>query len=337
MPNSLRCLSIVFALAILIGCSSCDKSTDPPPPPPPPDPSGLTATNGLYYKFVMGDTVSNEPLDFEVKDEDGNSIANQWVHFTRTAGDGILSADSVITNSSGVAHITYRFSGALGHATIEAMVPDLDTLYVFLRANTLIPGDGGQGQYIRVDDTYAEVVAFNGQPDKLDTIPDASQIMVANYETSLGVVFVIYDTDEDSTIEATSPVFQVIVVDSIFPQNPDSTVYSARYEGKTADSLGIGTRFWCNACPNPEDPDILTTLGGTNNIRFDNEPPPAIVFTYDDLYLTFWCHQFDSTAYQIDIAEQFDATLFQAPAGGVDLGKRISNSVRSYFMNRSQM
>ena len=72
-----------------------------------------------------------------------------------------------------------------------------------------------------LDDTYGDILDYNGTPVSLDVIPDVD-IVVANYEATLGVVFVIYDTNGDGVIEETSPIYSVLVVDSVYPQPPDN-------------------------------------------------------------------------------------------------------------------
>jgi hypothetical protein len=279
----------------------------------------LIAVNGEYYRGVMGDTTLIPTLDLAVNDKSGKPVPNVWVVFEILEGDGALAADSLRTNSAGRVHLTYDFSGILGRATVQALVRSLDTVQVVLRANTLIPGQHGQGQYVLVDDTYGMVTVLNGPPVSLDTVADFSEVMVANYEATLGVVFVVYDTNQDHAIEPTSPIFSVIVVDSVYPQPPDGTTKSARYEGKTADSIGIGSRFI---------PDIINAYGGTSNIHFDSEFPPSIVFTYDDLSLTFWCHQADTTVFQIDIAEPFDWSFYSG-------APRYGDSIRAEALSRA--
>jgi hypothetical protein len=265
----------------------------------------LVALNGVFYRGIMGSGWLDRPLEFAVIDKAGTRFPNQWVHYRLLEGDGAISADSVKSSSDGRLSVGYSFSGSLGHAVIRAVARNLDSVEVYLRANTLIPGDHGQGQYILLDDTYGDILDFNGLPQSLDTFP-ALGIAVANYEATLGMVAVLYDTDENGVIEPTSPVYAVFVVDSVYPQPPDSTTNSARYGGTTADGIGIGSH-WMN--------DVRPVLGFPQFIVFDDDDPnlPAIRVIYDDLHLTFWCHQSDSTTFQIDIAEEFDGSLYQAP------------------------
>ncbi len=302
----------VVALAIVTGCNDNNKPNGPTVP------AGLVVINGLYYQGSMGDSVFNHPLELAVRDEGGNYLPDRQIQLSPIEGDGTLSARSTITDSTGIARFSYTFSGSLGHAVIRATVDDIDTAYLELRANTLIPGDHGQGQYVLLDDTYGDVLNFNGPPLSIDPV---GWIAVANYEATLGVVVLIYDPDEDGVIDGSSPVYGVIVVDSVFPQPPDNITMSARYEGKTADSIGIGSSY---------HRDILPVYGKADTITYDNDPVLAAwKIAYDSLHLMFWCTVPDTVAFQMDLFEEIDESLFETagrvaergiPHGRPDIG-----------------
>ncbi len=298
--NRLRTIFVFTVTATICGCG-CNG--DDPPKPPVPD--GVTAVNGMFYRGNMGSDDMDQPLVFAVVDNKGAYVPDQWIHFSLPVGDGVISADSLKTGNDGKATLAYTFSRSLGHAEIRAIARNLDTTYVYLRANTLIPGDHGQGQYVLLDDTYADVVDYNGPPVSLDAYTQYG-IVVANYEGPLGVFVVLYDTNEDGLIEDTSPVWYVGVEDSVVPQPPDSTTKNTRYEGTTADGIGIGSHWMDDVVPVYTFPDFVVE---------DNEDPdlPAHKIIYDSLHLTFWCRQSDSTAFQIDIAEEFDVSLYESP------------------------
>ena len=297
--NWLRTIFVFLVTATICGCG-CNGDD----PPKPPVPTGVAAVNGMFYRGNMGSDDMDQPLVFAVADNKGAYVPDQWIQFSLLTGDGLISADSLKTGSDGKVTLVYTFSGNLGHAEIRAIARNLDTAYVYLRANTLIPGDHGQGQYVLLDDTYGDVVDFNGPPVVLDTFP-AAGIAVANYEATLGVVVVIYDTDENGIIEPTSPVYGVLVVDSVFPQPPDSSTKSARYEGATRDSIKIGSSYWA---------DINPVYGEYDSLKFADDPIlPALVLYYGSVYLEFWCHPSDTTVYQISIFEEFDISLYESP------------------------
>ena len=89
-------------------------------------------------------------------DKNGNYLRNQQIRLTLPAGDGGLSADSITTDSVGTAVFDYQFTGYRGHAVVRLPVPNVDTIDVYISRSVLIPGPGGQGQYVLVDTTYAD-------------------------------------------------------------------------------------------------------------------------------------------------------------------------------------
>lgn len=307
-------VGICFLALSLLQITGCD-SDDPPTI------KGLVAPNGFHYKGVMGSSETDKPMVFGIEDTDDELLSDRMIYFDLVEGDGTLSADSLDSGETGLAVLTYTFSGDLGHATIRAIAPGLDILEVLLRADVLIPGENGQGQYILVDDLYRDITAFNGSPNSLDIISGISHIVVANYEATLGVVFIIYDTDRNGSIEASSPVHAVIVVDSVFPQPPDFVDKSARYEGATVEGIGMGASYW---------QDIVPVYGEADRIVFqDDENVPGWEVIYDSLYLVFWCHPADTTVFQIDISEEFDWSLFDEPAASpADFTDSIRNLMR---------
>lgn len=284
----------------ILGCDGDDNGSGPITI------EGLAAVNGLYYKGEMGSSALTPELIFGVKDNDGNWLPGYQIQLHLIEGDGELSARSVTTDSTGLAAVTFTFDGDLGHAEILATARDeKDSVTVYLRANTLIPGNSGQGQYVLLDDVYADVLALNGTPTSLDPF---GAVVVANYESEFGLVVLHYDTNEDGAIEADSPVFGVLVVDSVYPQSTGSSVWSKRYEGMTQDSIQIGSSYHA---------DIVPVYGEADTIWLDDDPQlPALVVEYDSLFLNFWCFPDDTTAFQIDIFEEFDESLYESPYSG---------------------
>ncbi len=285
-----RIIIAALILGIVISGYSCNGDD----PPKPPQPIGLEAVNGEFYRGNMGGTLLDKPLEFGVKNYSGDYEPDRWIHFSLLEGDGTLSADSLKSGNSGLVTLEYNFSGSLGHAAIRAIARNIDTVEVYLRADVLIPGVGGQGQYVRLDDTYQDILDFNGTPVSHD-IFDGIPIVVVNYEATKGVVFVVDDADTNGVLEPSSEVLSIIVVDSIFLQ-PDSTTYSARYEGTTIDGLGIGSHWWN---------DFVPVYGFPNFVHTDNSDPelPTLKVIYEDLNMTLWSRQSDSTIYQIDLTD----------------------------------
>ena len=184
---------------------------------------GLNTVGGSYYKAVMGATNN---IEFSLGAADKSPIVGSWVYFNLLLGDGTIVNDSAQTDSNGKAVCQYTFDGTLGHAEIQALVRNIDTTTVTVRANTLIPGTTGQGQYILMEDRYSDVKNFNGTPECVDPDPDNWFLYVV-YESSLGVVVLVEDVNHDSVAVDTAQVLGVTV----------NTIYS----GKTSESIGIGS------------------------------------------------------------------------------------------------
>lgn len=270
----------MFSLSLVLGCGDDDNG-----PIGPGDPAKIVAINGVYYKGEMGDTIPDTILKFAVADKNDNYLPDQQILLNPLAGDGELSHLSITTDSTGVAGFTYAFTGSRGHARIRLMVYNIDTVDILLRANTLIPGPSGQGQYVLFNDTYADVKNFNGTPASVDMYSNHSIIYV-NYEASLGVVVMVYDLDTNAIIYDTSSVYGVIV----------NTVY----EGTTNDAIPIGIGSSIS--------DIRSVFGEPDTVRYDSassgSPGDSAVYVRDlDKGLTFYCDFEDTTVFEIHLIE----------------------------------
>jgi len=249
----------IFLAVILNGCGG-DKPTDPPP-----GPDNVFSINGNFFKAVMGDTLTDRSLNFVVRDKNNSNLSDQWLYFELLSGDGMLSADSIKTDSSGIAHLTYAFDSLLGYAEIQFLARDIDTSQIQIRANTLVPCIGGQAQYILFEETYLDCKNFNGLPNSVDDDPRPEFIIVyANYESSLHVVFVIDDRDLSNTAEDSSEVLAIIL--------------TSGYTGKTKDSIGIGSTL----------NEIKAIYGQPDSIFFDAAQPPALGVVYGSEGLLFF-------------------------------------------------
>ena len=271
-------VTLLLTLTLFLSCGDDDG---------PVGPDGRTrivpVNELLHYKGVMGDTIPDTVLQFAVADKNDNYLPNQQIQLEPHGGDGELSHRSITTDSSGTAGFWYAFTGDSGHAVIRLVTEGIDSLDIFLRANTLIPGPHGQGQYVLFDDTYADVKKFNGDPASVDTYID-HPIIYVNYEESLGVVVMVYDLDTNAVIYDTSSVYGVIV----------NTVY----EGKTADSIGVGSPV--------DSVREAEAFGLPDSIWFyDNDDPAerAVVLEYFDLGLTFYCDTADTNVEEIHMIE----------------------------------
>lgn len=265
-------LSIALFWLFLAGCGGGDGgggSTDA---------KSISSVNGDYFKYVMGTATVSKPLAFIVRDGQNNPMANQWVHFQRIIGDGHILTDSVLTGSNGIAIGQYTFDGSLGDAELMAYVRGVDTSIVSARASVLIPGNGGQGQYIKFDeDTYKDITSYNGS-----TTPDTytgSPIIYVNYESTLGVVFMVWDLDLDYNVYDSSDVYGVIV--------------NTTYAGKIADSIGIGSTYKA----------VVDYYGTPDSVVYDPVEPAAWRIRYLDKGMTLFGAQADTSIFEIHLTE----------------------------------
>lgn len=227
-------------------------------------PTLVRTIGGAYYKGEMGSAQLSPALTFAVADANSVLLDNLWINLRATEGDGtLIPTDSVLTNSMGFGNVSYNFSGLLGHAVIRANFRDVDTVFAYLRANTIIPGLGGQGQYILFNETLGEVRNFNGNPNSIDVDPNFF-VNYANYESNLHVVFAINDANQDEIAQNTEDVLVILL--------------TTGYTGKTRDSIGIGSTY----------NEIKAAYGPPDTVEYDPAPPPALVLIYDALGLVFF-------------------------------------------------
>jgi hypothetical protein len=218
-------------------------------------PHQILAPNGLYYKGAMGSATQTPAMRFRPVDSRDNVTTKAWMHFRQIDGDGEITIDSAQVDATGSARAGFRFNGSRGDAVIQATIRAVDSIQVQVRASTIITGDSGQGQYILLDDHYADVRHFNGQPASVDEDP-AVWINYANYEAALGVVVMIIDVDSSGTATDNEPVYGVIL----------NTVYT----GKSADSLGVGSTIQA----------FQAVYGSPDTTYVDLNPPVANVYVF---------------------------------------------------------
>jgi hypothetical protein len=229
-------------------------------------PYRIMARSGSYYKGNIGANSLTPALQFSVLTPTNSTATKAWMHFRVVEGDGVLSLgpnDSVRVDQSLYATLLYNFIGVLGHAIIRGVVTGVDSTEVYLRASTLIPGAGGQGQYVLFKDAYLTVKSFNGPPASVDVDPNFCQ-NYANYEAALGVVFVIADTNCNSRAEDNEPVSGVIV----------NTVYA----GKTKEGIGVHSTLG----------NVRAAYGAPDSLKAD-PTPDTVVVKYLSKGLTFYC------------------------------------------------
>jgi len=245
-------------------------------------PYAVETVYGGHFKGTMGSGIQEPDFRFRVVDEAGLPLRKPWLYFSIIEGDGTLSADSVLPDASGAIWNDYQFDGQLGHGVVRALVRDVDTLDVKVRASVLRLGAGGQGQYITFDDTYADVVALNGQPESIDPDPRPSyELNYANYESSLGVVLVVWDENDDDTIQDSELVIEVIL----------NTVFSIQ----SLESIGIGSSIQ----------DLRAAYGQPDSTFYHPGPPSAEGLKYVSLGALFYASHVapDSTIEEIHLWE----------------------------------
>ncbi|RME19597.1 MAG: hypothetical protein D6800_14100, partial [Candidatus Zixiibacteriota bacterium] len=162
---SIRRLSLAVAVVIIAGITLWSCGGDNPVKTTPGPPGRIAPVGGRFFFGVMHVDTLDRPLTFVVTDSSGTPVPDAPVRLSLVEGDGVLLSDSLVSDSNGVVTSNYAFSGSLGHAVVQAAIGTADTAEALLRANTLIPGVGGQGQYVLFDDTYATVQEINGTPE----------------------------------------------------------------------------------------------------------------------------------------------------------------------------
>ncbi|MCH7691636.1 MAG: hypothetical protein IIA17_11415 [candidate division Zixibacteria bacterium] len=227
-------------------------------------PSEMMSINGTSFKGIMGTSQITPQLLVGIDDQNNTLINDIWIYLELLTGDGILSpADSVLTKQNGQADLSYEFNGLLGNALIRARYKSVDTIDLVLRSDMLNPGVGGQAQYILFTDSLNNVKNFNGNPNSIDIDPSL-WLTYANYESTLGVVFVIDDTTRDEIAQDFEDVFAIIL--------------TSTYTGKTKDSIGIGSTL----------NEIKAVYGLPDTIYLDTVQPPALGIVYSDEGMLFF-------------------------------------------------
>ncbi len=232
--------------------------------------------NRQFFKGAFGSSNQDPLIRLKVVDATANILYKVWIKFSLVEGDGQLSAESLQTAAAGNALLTYNFSGTEGHALIRAMVPGVDTLDLTVRASTIAPGVAFQGQYIKNGDDFALVRLFNGS--ELANTPDPTYwLNYVDYESQLGFVGIVADTNQDSTAQEFEPIYGVIL----------NTVYA----DTSQSGWGIGSPIQ----------DLLTEYGVVIPI-YDPTPPAAYRYEWPTYGLT---------AYSTDQATESERTVFE--------------------------
>ncbi|MBI5266711.1 MAG: hypothetical protein HY851_05710 [candidate division Zixibacteria bacterium] len=236
-------------------------------------PDRLSADNGLYYKGLMDSSTLLPQLVLRATDAWGNRFANRWIRLIKLAGSGVISADSLITDSEGAIRPTYTFSGQFGHAVLRAILPQTDTLDLYLRANTMLWGDSAQGEYIKFGDQFSFIKKFDGMPERIDVDPNA-WLTYAVYENTRGVVAVLEDININSMADEWEPVVSVIL--------------TMIYPGRFRNGVGINSTIYT---PGVNAGAVDSAFGLADTVYFDAVSPEAWAYVYRAEGITFFADQ----------------------------------------------
>ena len=110
-------------------------------------PTTLVNISNSEQEGVPG-AVLGTPLIVEVRDQDGNVLAGAPVAFVVTAGDGSLSVEATVTDSSGQAESVLTLGNSLEPIVVSVMVEGIEQPVTFLIESMTTPdfdGDGAVG------------------------------------------------------------------------------------------------------------------------------------------------------------------------------------------------
>jgi len=104
-------------------------------------PAAITADSGSGQTAAAG-SVLPQRLVARLTASDGSGVANLWVRFAVTLGGGTVSADSVLTDTSGRAGVTWTLGNVVGNQTVTATTARLPAASATFTANSTPTGPG---------------------------------------------------------------------------------------------------------------------------------------------------------------------------------------------------
>ena len=100
----------------LLFTAACDDEDDPVAPVP----TELTVTSGNNQ--TVSKNTASAPLTVTLLDQDDDPIANRTVTWTIASGTWTLASATSVTNTQGVATMTFTAGATAGAATVTATV-----------------------------------------------------------------------------------------------------------------------------------------------------------------------------------------------------------------------
>jgi len=273
---------VAFGLAAAMAAGGCGSDS---PNGPQPQGGQVVALNGVRFQGFMGSDSTTTAAQFAVTDAGGNRLANHQIQVAPVRGDG-AAPRSIATDAAGVAVLQYDFSGRMGHAALRLYAEGTDTLEVYFRADAIIPGVHGQVGYVLFDDDYAEVKRWLGQPESEDVLPNRSPVY-ASWESTRGLVVMLYDWDLDGKLYDSSSVYGAIAVTGFAGTTPDG------------DAVGMGSTI----------AEVRKRFGPPTDWGVYPEEPNTLQYYFGlwDLYVFADGSQPDTPAVQMTLGEYIPA------------------------------
>ncbi len=115
---------LALAAALVVAGTGLAACSDDDPAAPVPVATTLSIMSGDAQQTTPN-TATASPLVVEVKDQNGNLLANETVTWAISSGTGALSATTSTTDSNGQASVTYTPDASTGTTSITATVGSL--------------------------------------------------------------------------------------------------------------------------------------------------------------------------------------------------------------------
>ena len=129
MKGATRFLAGAGMAVSLLFAAGCDDDDDPFVPVV----TTITMTSGSPQTVARNAT--STPLTVTVKDQNGDPIPNRTVNWAVATGGGTLASSTSVTNTQGVATMTYTAGATVGTATVTATVGNLTPVTFNLTIN----------------------------------------------------------------------------------------------------------------------------------------------------------------------------------------------------------